>query len=67
MLNTNLVLNQQFLATLLTQTLTAASLGNKYVLMQYIEVIGKIVQEERGCIIQRVMEVGYAPIMLMIL
>lgn len=66
MFNTNLVLNQDFLAALLTQMLAAAAL-DRCVLLQYIEVVGNIVKTERGAIIQRLINAGYAPVMMMIL
>jgi hypothetical protein len=64
--NTNLVLNQDFLAALLTQMLAAAAV-DRCVLLQYIEVVGNIVKTERGAIIQRLINAGYAPVMMMIL
>ncbi len=66
MFNTNLVLNQDFLAALLTQMLAAAAV-DRCVLLQYIEVVGNIVKTERGAIIQRLINAGYAPVMMMIL
>jgi len=45
----------------------AAAAVDRCVLLQYIEVVGNIVKTERGAIIQRLINAGYAPVMMMIL